>query len=138
VLGELEGAVLGEAPGAVLGGVVVREPTIEGWRASIDVMLMIRPPRPCSIVSREACFVQRKRPRRLTAMTRSKSAALIWEIGTFGKMPALLTRMSTVPKADRQAVVIAMTRSSSETSTANGSARQPRPLSSAAALAAAS
>jgi hypothetical protein len=98
---------------------------------------MIRPPRACSIISSDTCFVQRKSPRRLTAITRSKSAALICEIGTLGKMPALLTRMSMPPKPERQAAIIMRTSSSSDTSTRNASARQPRELRSAAALAAA-
>src|SRR5690349_3829895 len=63
-----------------------------------EEMLMILPP-PFLIMAGTRAFASRKGARRLTAMVASQSAEVASSSGAIKAMAALLTRMSTVPKA---------------------------------------
>src|SRR5262245_45983504 len=71
--------------------------------ALIELMLMMLPPRwpalACATICRAAAWPTRKAPLRLTRSTRSKSASLRSRKSAAWMMPALLTRISSLPNA---------------------------------------
>ena len=65
----------------------------------IDEMLMIRPPPPCLIICFAASWTPKKALFRSTAMTMSNWRSVVSRVDVRVSIPALLTRMSSRPKA---------------------------------------
>ena len=74
------------------------EGRVKKIREYIDRMFIIFPFF-CPIMYRTECLMQRKGPLRFVSSTRSQSCSVISRIGFFMRMPALLTRISTVPNS---------------------------------------
>ena len=73
-------------------------------------------PVPCSRNLGTTALEQRNAPIKLVPMTRSQSSSLISSTGLVGKIPALLTKISTLRNSFKDLSIIAWTDSSSETS----------------------
>ena len=69
-----------------------------GGSASIDVMLTIEPPSPCSRICAAAARMQRNAPPTFTPMMRLNSSGVMCSSRKFEKTPALLTSTSRRPK----------------------------------------
>ena len=83
-----------------------------GQSSCTDVMLMIRPPSPWAIICLAASWVPKKALLRLISITFSYCASVVSRTDVRVSMPALLTMMSSRPKASTAA---SMSRSRSST-----------------------
>src|SRR5215472_10233427 len=92
------------------------------------MMLMILPPRPCSIISLATCLVKRNAPPRMTASCFCHSSNGISSTPLRLKNAALFTSTSTPPKASLAFATAALTCDSSVTSQVQASARPPLPV----------
>ena len=71
-----------------------------GQSSWIELMLMIRPPPPCAIICFAASWTPKKALLRSIAMTMSNWCSVVSSVEVRVSIPALLTRMSSRPKAD--------------------------------------
>ena len=94
LVGVLDGRALGEDPDGALGRAVDRRGQI--GRASMDETLMIEPP-PARRMAGMARRVPRKTPLVFTAMTSSHSSSDVSSMDAPRAMPALFTKMSSLP-----------------------------------------
>src|SRR6516225_6145382 len=92
------------------------------------MMLMILPPRPCSIISLATCLVKRNAPPRMTASCFCHSSNGISSTPLRLKNAALFTSTSTPPKASLAFATAALTCDSSVTSQVQASDRPPLPV----------
>ena len=74
-----------------------------GQSSCTEVMLMIRPPSPWAIICLAASWVPKKALLRLMAITFSYCASVVSRTDVRVSMPALLTMMSSRPKASTAA-----------------------------------
>ena len=105
------------------GSVLCRSPC----SPATEAMLMIRPPRPCSTITRQTAWASSQAPVRLTSRTYCQRSGGISSVGAPQLTPALLTRMSIWPKAVRVAATRFATAAGSLTLPAKGSTSMPRP-----------
>src|SRR5215472_13283494 len=91
------------------------------------MMLMILPPRPCSIISLATCLVKRNAPPRMTASCFFHSSNDISSTPLRLKNAALFTSTSIPPKASLALATAALTCDSSVTSQVHASERPPLP-----------
>ena len=85
--------------------------------------------RRCRAMTRSASRPTRNAPRRLTPISRSKSAAVVSSSGFSIRMPALLTRMSSPPRRGKRALEHRQhLRPRRRRRRATAKARPPRPL----------
>src|SRR5713101_3933700 len=84
-------------------------------------------PRPAFSMSGMACFIPRKTPLALTSMSRSHADTLKVSGSKVPLMPALFTRMSSLPKLDRVAAIASCQAASLVTSRRTNRPASPRP-----------
>jgi len=90
-------------------------------------MLTMAPPLACSFMTRAAACATRKTPLRLVSTTRSQSVSAISRNGMVTVMPALLTRISSVPSCAVACATAEATDDESVTSMATATASPPAP-----------
>ena len=97
----------------------------------MEVIFTIAPAR-CLIMAGNSAFVNKNVPLRFTSNTKSQSASVIRTSKPSRVIPALFTRMSTLPKSARICRLTLFTCSPSAVLTAYGSALTPSCATSAA------
>ena len=99
-------------------------PPAKGMRSALVLlMLMMRPP---SIMCAAAALDATKTPRTLTATVLSKSSSENWSTGPSSRTPALLTRMSSLPKRSATLSMARVSATGSDASALMATALPPR------------